>query len=146
MKSVTNKIILISSIFLIITIGITIVAYSQIERYQPQCATEIPQLICGTESLLSDNAKKGKNLFNAYCAACHKLYKKMTGPSLKGLVQNGNYPSKEYFFDYVRNEQKLNDEKDEYAKAINDEYSLDYVHQFKLTDIEVEQLLEYIAE
>lgn len=146
MQKVANKIIWLSSIFLLIAIGIAFVAYTQIEQNQPQCATEIPEPFCGTESLLSENAQKGKNLFNANCASCHKLYKKMTGPSFKGLVQNGRYPSKEYFYDYVRNEQKLIDNNDEYAKAINDEYSYDYVHQFELTDTEIEQLLEYIAE
>ena len=70
----------------------------------------------------------------------------MVGPSLKGLVQNGRYPSKEYFYEYVRNENKLIEQNDEYAKAINDEYSRDYSHEFELTDLEVEQILEYISE
>ena len=144
MKSVTNKIIFLTSIFLILTIGIVVFVYSQAERNEFVCVTEIPQPICG--NTFSKEAQEGKNLFNANCAACHKLYKKMVGPSLKGLVQNGRYPSREYFYEYVRNENKLIEQNDEYAKAINDEYSRDYSHEFKLTDLEVEQILEYISE
>ena len=30
---------------------------------------------------------KGKSLFNAQCASCHKLNKKMTGPALANVEQ-----------------------------------------------------------
>jgi len=53
------------------------------------CATPIPQPICGTinltESNLTNNAIKGKSIFNTNCVACHKLDKRMTGPALKNL-------------------------------------------------------------
>ncbi len=145
MKTIINKILLISGIFLMLSIGIVFLAFDQINMQQPGCATFIPPPICGTQSFLSEKATEGRALFNANCAACHKLDKKMTDPSLRGLVQNKPYPSKAYFYEYVRNEQKLHDEKDAYAKAINDEYNYDFSHQFNFTDIEVEQLLEYIA-
>ncbi|MBW1296333.1 c-type cytochrome [Aquimarina litoralis] len=145
MQKVAVKIIFLLSIFLISTIGMMAFVYIKSEQ-KAVCGTEMPQPICGTENMLTENGLKGRDLFNANCAACHKLYKRMTGPSLKGLVQNERYPSKEYFFVYVRNEQKLVERKDEYALAINKEYSFDYKHYFKLSDLEIQQLLEYIAE
>jgi len=45
----------------------------------------------------------------------------------------------------VRNENKLIDQNDAYAMAINAEHSSNYAHEFKLTDLEVEQILEYIS-
>lgn len=146
MKKVAFKIIFLLSVFLISTIGIMAFVYIDTQKSFPGCATEMPQPICGTESMLTENGLKGRDVFNANCAACHKLYKRMTGPSLKGLVQNERYPSKEYFFEYVRNEQKLVEQKDKYTLAINEEYNFDYKHHFELSDLELEQLLEYIAE
>lgn len=146
MKKAANKIVYLLSIFLVTTIGIMFFVYVNNQKRTMRCGTVNPQAICGTNSMLTEKSIQGKNIFNANCAACHKLYKRMTGPSLKGLVQNDRYPSKEYFFEYIRNEQKLIDGKDKYAKAINEKYSLDYQHNFKLSDLEVEQLLEYIAE
>lgn len=42
---------------------------------------------CGTSRFTSKNASKGKRIFNAHCAACHKLDKKMTGPALRNISQ-----------------------------------------------------------
>jgi len=45
-----------------------------------------PQFICGNaffSTATSEEAKQGKRLFNANCAACHKLDAKSTGPALR---------------------------------------------------------------
>ncbi|MFC7356703.1 c-type cytochrome [Jejudonia soesokkakensis] len=146
MKIAVNKIIFLTSIFLISTIGIAALVYNQSKQNELVCATEIPQPICGTELNLSENAQDGKYLFKANCAACHKLYKNMVGPSLKGIVQREEYPSNEYFIDYVLNENKLLENNDEHAKAINTEYDYDYIHQFKLSNLETSKILEYLNE
>lgn len=36
-------------------------------------------------AMASGDAAAGKALFNAQCAACHKLDAKMTGPALRGV-------------------------------------------------------------
>ncbi|GAA0734892.1 hypothetical protein GCM10009430_49550 [Aquimarina litoralis] len=146
MQKVAVKIVFLLSVFLISTIGMMAFVYIDAQKSVGGCATEMPQPFCGTENMLTENGLRGRNVFNANCAACHKLYKKMTGPSLKGLVQKERYPSKEYFFEYIRNEQKLIDRNDKHALAINEEYNFGYKHHFELSDQEVEQLLEYIAE
>ena len=47
------------------------------------CGNETPEFYCGTVSLkLTENGRIGKQIFNANCAACHKLNKNMTGPAL----------------------------------------------------------------
>lgn len=145
MRKAANKIIFLLSVFLVSTIGMMAFVYVKSEQ-KTVCATPMPQPICGTENMLTENGLKGRDVFNANCAACHTLYKRMMGPSLKGLLQNERYSSKEYFFEYVRNEQKLVERKDEYALAINEEYNFDYTHNFELSDLEIQQLLEYIAE
>lgn len=49
-----------------------------------QSGTKEPQAFCGTKGL-KEEASLGKQLFYANCAACHKLDKKMTGPTLRDI-------------------------------------------------------------
>ncbi len=82
-KKLINRILTISSGFLILVIGFSFYLISFKAPKRKGCATVTPQFICGTASLnLTENARKGKQLFNANCAACHHLDKKMTGPAL----------------------------------------------------------------
>ncbi|WP_456315098.1 c-type cytochrome [Pseudomonas shirazensis] len=78
--------ILFSSIALIILL-VGVILY-QIRTYTPPtysvCATPVP--FFGTQSLnLTENATKGKEIFNSTCAACHKLDARFTGPALRNI-------------------------------------------------------------
>ena len=55
-------------------------------QQQGVCGVKDFEPFCGTVNL-SKNASEGKQLFNANCAACHKLDKNMTGPALRGIAQ-----------------------------------------------------------
>lgn len=75
------KQILLSSITLIIIL--TGVIFYQIKTYVPpvfNCEIAVPSF-CGTPNLTEDR-RKGKEIFNANCAACHKKYAKTTGPAI----------------------------------------------------------------
>ena len=83
MKKLTNRILILSSGFLILTIGISYVLFSFNKPTNLGCGTETPEFFCGTVSPeLTENGRVGKQIFNANCAACHKLNKNMTGPAL----------------------------------------------------------------
>ncbi|MDC7998020.1 cytochrome c [Gilvibacter sediminis] len=83
MNKLTNRILILSSLFLVFTIGISFALYTYSESAQAFCATELPEFYCGTESsVLTEKGQVGKQIFNANCAACHKLNKRMTGPAL----------------------------------------------------------------
>lgn len=83
MKDLINQILKISSGLLMLTIVISFFLYSFSIPKTAGCGTKTPQLICGTVSLkLTENAQIGKQIFNANCAACHKLNRNMTGPAL----------------------------------------------------------------
>ncbi len=76
------KQILLSSITLIILL-IGVIFY-QIKTYVPpvfNCEIPVPA-ICGTPNLTEDG-RKGKEIFNANCAACHKKHARSTGPALQ---------------------------------------------------------------
>jgi len=76
------KQILLSSITLIILL-IGVIFY-QIKTYVPpasDCRMPVPSF-CGTPDY-TENATKGKEIFNANCAACHKKHARSTGPALQ---------------------------------------------------------------
>jgi hypothetical protein len=83
LNKISNRILVISGLFLIFTIGISFLLLSFDEPKYLGCATEIPQNFCGTVSPnLNENVRKGKQIFNANCASCHMLNKNITGPAL----------------------------------------------------------------
>ena len=83
------------SIFVfLISAGIAVLYLVNVKEQQVTSTIEKqPQFICGTRSYsYSDEAnyeeiKKGKALFSANCAACHKLNQRSTGPALRGVHQ-----------------------------------------------------------
>jgi len=70
----------------------------------------------------NDNAKykKGKNLFNANCAACHRLDKKLIGPPLANIVGK---KSKEWLHAWIKDNNAFRATGDADAKAIFKEYN-----------------------
>ena len=63
---------------------------------------------------------KGKSLYNANCASCHKLNKKLIGPALKGV--SAKY-DKEWLYAWIKNSAAMIKAGDEQAVAIYEEYN-----------------------
>ncbi len=66
------------------------------------------------------DATKGKGLFNANCAACHKLDKKSIGPALKGISEKR---SKEWLHSWIKDNNALRASGDADAIAIYEEFN-----------------------
>ncbi|MEJ2113406.1 MAG: cytochrome c, partial [Flavobacteriaceae bacterium] len=68
---------------------------------------------------------KGKSLFNANCAACHQLDKKMTGPALRNVEQrlaDDEGLDREWISAWIRNSAGVIKSGDAYANKIYNEY------------------------
>ena len=63
---------------------------------------------------------KGKSLYNANCASCHKLNKKLIGPALKGV--SAKY-DKEWLYAWIKNSAAMIKAGDEQAIAIYEEFN-----------------------
>ena len=91
--------------------------------------------------------EKGKSLFNANCAACHKLDKKMTGPALRHIEQrlaDEQGLDREWLAAWIRNSSALIKAGDAYATKIYDEYSGAAMTAFpQLSDEDINDLLAY---
>ena len=93
---------------------------------------------------------KGKSLFNANCAACHKLDKKMTGPALRKVEQrlaDEQGLDREWLASWIRNSSAMIKAGDDYANKIYNEYGGAAMTAFpQLTDEDIDHILAYTAE
>ncbi|MCH1517198.1 MAG: c-type cytochrome [Flavobacteriaceae bacterium] len=83
----------------------------------------------------------GKKLFNANCAACHKLNKKAVGPALKGV--SAKY-DKEWLYSWIKNSSAMIKSGDAQAVAIWEEYNKTAMTAFPLlSNADVDNILAY---
>ncbi len=71
-------------------------------------------------SAQTGDAKRGKGIFNANCAACHKLDKKSIGPALEGITEKR---TREWLHLWIKDNNALRASGDVDAIAIYEEYN-----------------------
>ena len=92
---------------------------------------------------------KGKSLFNANCAACHQLDKKMTGPALRNVEKTiaDQGLDRAWIYSWIRNSSALIKSGDAYANKIYNEYGGAAMSPFpQLSDEDIDNILAYTAE
>jgi mono/diheme cytochrome c family protein len=89
-------------------------SFSLTSNGQETAATPAPAVAAAPAATGGDPVK-GKELFNAQCAACHKLDAKMTGPMLRGV--SAKY-DKEWLYKWIKNSQALIKSGDAQANAV----------------------------
>ena len=83
----------------------------------------------------------GKKLFNANCAACHKVNKKAVGPALKGV--SAKY-EKEWLYSWIKNSSAMIKAGDEQAVAIWEEYNKSAMNAFpQLSTVDIDNIIAY---
>lgn len=95
-------------------------------------------------SIYGQDAAKGKELFNANCAACHNLDKKMTGPALRGVADKYE---KEWLYKWIKNSAELVKSGDDRANKIYNEYNKSPMTAFpQLSNEDIDNILAYTSE
>ncbi len=90
------------------------------------------------------DAAKGKELFNSLCAACHKRYKKATGPALFGVTERHDT---EWIYKWVKNSAALIASGDAEAVAIYEEYNKVSMNAFpQLSNADIDNIIAYVSE
>ena len=107
-RKLTNKIIVLSCVFLCITIVIFCLLLINHSKKPKHVVTDTKTNLefCGTKN--SETASEGKKIFNTTCAACHKLDADMTGPALRNvdsIVFNKWLNNKNYQINETRTKQ-----------------------------------------
>ena len=96
------------------------------------------------------DAIKGKALFNANCAACHQLDKKMTGPALRYVEKRLSEEEgldRKWLNAWIRNSSSLIKSGDAYANKIYKEYNGAAMTAFpQFSDEDISNILAYTAQ
>ncbi|MAT79403.1 MAG: cytochrome C [Flavobacteriales bacterium] len=87
------------------------------------------------------DVSKGKSLFNANCAACHKLNKNLIGPKLAGVSDKYE---KDWLYTWIKNSSAMIKSGDERAVAIWEEYNKLAMNAFpQLSNEDIDNILAY---
>lgn len=93
---------------------------------------------------------KGKALFNANCAACHQLDKKMTGPALRYVetrLSEDEGLDRKWLNAWIRNSSSLIKSGDAYANKIYNEYNGAAMTAYpQFSDEDISNILAYTAQ
>jgi len=93
---------------------------------------------------------KGKSLFNANCAACHQLDKKMTGPAIRGVearLLDEQGLDREWISAWIRNSAAVVKSGDAYGNKIYAEYNGAAMTAMpQLSDQDISDILAYTAQ
>jgi mono/diheme cytochrome c family protein len=104
----------------------------------------LTQKIVAQEVTIADNSaavQAGKKLFNANCAACHKLNKRAVGPALKGV--SAKY-DKEWLYTWIKNSTAMIKSGDAQAVAIYEEYNGSVMTSFQqLSNTDIDNIIAY---
>jgi len=86
----------------------------------------------------------GKALFNANCAACHKLDAKATGPALRGVAERRDG---QWLHKWIRNSSEMIKSGDPIAVGLFNEYNKAVMTPFpQLSDADIDNILAYTSE
>ncbi|SHJ00195.1 c-type cytochrome [Flavobacterium haoranii] len=87
---------------------------------------------------------KGKELFNANCAACHKLDKVATGPALRGVADKYE---REWLYKWINNSSELVKSGDAQAVKVFEEFNKVAMTAFpQLSRADIDNILAYTSE
>lgn len=87
------------------------------------------------------DAAAGETLFKANCAACHKLYKRATGPALFGV---GDKYDRDWLYRWIRNSQEMVKAGDAQAVAIFEEYNQSVMTAMpQLSNTDIDNIIAY---
>ncbi|MFV8365225.1 c-type cytochrome [Flavobacterium sp. XS1P27] len=90
------------------------------------------------------DAVKGKELFNANCAACHKLDAKATGPMLRGIAAKYEMA---WLYKWVKNSSDLIKSGDAQAVKVFEENNKAVMSAFpQLSDADIDNIIAYTSE
>ena len=120
---------------------VSLTSYSQEAAPMAPAATATPAAAVATQG---GDPIKGKEIFNANCAACHKLDAKATGPALRGV---GNKYDKQWLYKWIHNSADLIKSGDAQAVKIYEEYNKVAMSAFpQLSEGDTDNIIAYTME
>jgi len=127
---------------LALALSISISSFSQNAAPAPVATDAAP--VADAKSAGGGDAAAGKALFNANCAACHKLDAKSTGPALRGIADK--HP-REWIYKWINNSSALIKSGDAVAVKLFEENNKAVMTAFpQLSTTDIDNILAYTSE
>jgi mono/diheme cytochrome c family protein len=128
---------------LALSLSLTMISFAQDKAAATPAVTAAPATASAPVGGAGD-ATKGKEIFNANCAACHKLDAKMTGPALRNV---GAKYDKEWLYKWIAGSQALIKSGDAQANAVWNEYKPSVMNNFpQLSKGDIDNVIAYTME
>ena len=141
MKKVGNHNSISRKLFFSIALMLSFSFTSFAQEATPAATDAAPDASATTQSA---DPVKGKELFNANCAACHKLDAKATGPALRGV--SAKYDAV-WLHKWVRNSSDLIKSGDAQAVKVFEENNKAVMSAFpQLSDADIDNIIAYTSE
>ena len=138
-NSISRKLYL--SLALVLTISLTSIA--QVAAPVAAAAMTTPPAAAATATQAGDPVK-GKELFNANCAACHKLDAKATGPMLRGVSAKHEMA---WIYKWVHNSSEMIKSGDAAAVKLFEENNKSVMTAFpQLSEGDIDNIIAYTSE
>ena len=120
-------------------------SFSSFSQATPAVATPaVAPAVAAPAATSGGDAVAGKALFNAQCAACHKLDSKGTGPALRGVTARH---AREWFYPWIKNSSAMIKSGDPDAVKLWEEYKPSVMSAFpNLTNQDIDNILAYTDE
>lgn len=140
MKKVGNH----KSIFKVVTLSLSLLLSVSFSSFAQEPAAAAPAADAVAAPAAAGDAAAGKALFNANCAACHKLDAKMTGPALRGVAERRD---RAWLGKWIKDSKGLIASGDADAVKIFEEFNKVPMTAFpQLSDADVDNILAYTSE
>lgn len=101
------------------------------------------------EAEVNGDPAKGESLYNANCAACHALDKRMVGPALGGILerlQQEQGLGRDWLHSWIKDNAALRESGDEYAIKVYEEYNQIAMMPFpQLSEQDIDDILAYTS-
>ncbi|MBP6589427.1 MAG: cytochrome c, partial [Chitinophagaceae bacterium] len=94
-------------------------------------------------NISAQDAAAGKAIFTGKCAACHNVFKKMTGPALMGLEERGKWADHKELLAWINNPAAYM-AKDPYTQGLKAEYGPMMTGFADVTLKDVDDMVAYI--
>ena len=125
-------------------IGVYLRTYRALFSFFIFFAVSYNPIISAQEITSADNTaavQAGKKLFNANCAACHKLNKRAVGPALRGVSEKYD---RQWLYSWIKNSTAMVKSGDPQAVAVYEEYNGSVMTSFpQLTNTDIDNILAY---
>ncbi|MFC7775187.1 c-type cytochrome [Flavobacterium sp. GCM10027622] len=140
MKKVGNH----KSIFKIVTLSLSLLLSVSLSSFAQEPAQAAPASETAAAPAAGGDVAAGKALFNANCAACHKLDAKMTGPALRGVAERRD---RAWLGKWINNSAQLIASGDADAVKIFEEFNKTPMTAFpQLSAADIDNILAYTSQ